>query len=123
MTWNAAYEPEIKTVLAQFCGLIPAETLREEVLATIELARQNDATRFLVDCSELEGSHSIIDLYGLIQLLDSSGWERVIREAIVLPQLSAPANDVLFWETSCRNRGYDVRVFKTMDEARAWIEK
>ena len=64
---------------------------------------------------------SIIDLYGLGKLLETAGVVRDSREAIVVPQLDAAAKDVRFWETTCRNRGFNVRVFQTMADASAWL--
>jgi hypothetical protein len=43
------------------------------------------------------------------------------REAIVLSTDAAAAEEMEFFETVCRNRGLDVRVFRERDGAMAWL--
>jgi hypothetical protein len=119
--WEASYLPDLDAVLTVYCGVIPPGTLKEAVEATLDLGRERGTTRFLADCTSLEGGHSVVDLYGLAALVESVGTTRDLREALVMPQLEAAARDVEFWETTCRNRGFDVRVFAGMAEARAWL--
>lgn len=121
MPWTTSYLPDLKAVLTVYSGLITLPELRAAAAATIALARQNGTDRLLGDCVGLEGGHSIVDLYGLGQLIESIPGATGIHEALVLPQLAAAARDVQFWETTCRNRGIDVRVFRTMEEARSWL--
>jgi hypothetical protein len=126
--WEASYLPDLDAVLTVYCGVIPPGTLKEAVEATLDLGQERGTTRFLADCTSLEGGHSVVDLYGLAALVESvgatrekAGIARESREALVLPQLDAAAREVEFWETTCRNRGFDVRVFAGMAEARAWL--
>ncbi len=121
MPWSVSYSPELHAVVTIYAGILPPDALREAVESTITQARRCGTTRYLADCSELQGGHSIGDLYDLAKLLESLGVERGSREALILPQLSAAAADVHFWETVCLNRGYSVRVFPTVPEAMAWL--
>ena len=43
------------------------------------------------------------------------------REAVLLPCEAAAKQELEFFETACRNRGLDVRVFGERDEALAWL--
>jgi hypothetical protein len=121
MPWSVSYSDELDAVLTVYAGALPANALSEAIEATITLAQERGTTRFLGDCSGLQGGHSIGDLYDLANLLEAFGLGRGVREAIILPQLSAQAQDVHFWETICLNRGYTVRVFATMLEAQGWL--
>ena len=121
MPWNTSYLPELGAVMTIYSGVIPIESLTEAVKETLALAKEHDTHRFLADCSALKGGHSIVDLYYLAKLLEEADIKRGLREALVLPQLSATADDVRFWETTCQNRGFKVRVFNSMDSARVWL--
>jgi hypothetical protein len=121
MPWSTEYLADLDAVMTVYSGVIPAEALLQAVQATLALGRERGTTRYLADCTALEGGHSIVDLYGLGQLVESAGVPRDSREALVLPQLDAVARDVEFWETTCRNRGFHVRVFRAIAEARAWL--
>ncbi len=123
MPWSVSYSPELHAVVTVYAGILPPDALREAVESTIRLARQHGTTRYLADCAALQGGHSIGDLYDLATLLESLGVERGSREALILPQLSAAAADVHFWETVCLNRGYKARVFSTSAEATAWLRQ
>lgn len=121
MPWTTSYLPDLDVVLTVYAGVIAPADLQKAAATTLNLAREHNTRRLLGDCSTLEGGHSIVDLYGLGQLLESMPSAAGIHEALVMPQLSAAARDVHFWETTCRNRGIDVRVFRTMEEAREWL--
>lgn len=121
MPWNNSYLADLDAIVTVYSGVLSAETLLEAVQSTLALARQHGTKNFLAECSTLEGGHSVVNLYELAKLLEAAGTPMDFREAIVLPQLDAPANDVRFWETTCRNRGFDVRVFKTVVDATAWL--
>lgn len=121
MPWTTSYLKDLDVVLTVYAGVIAPADLQKAAAATINLAREQGTLRLLGDCTTLEGGHSIVDLYGLGQMLEALPVPAGVHEALVMPQLSAVARDVHFWETTCRNRGIDVRVFKTMDEAQAWL--
>ena len=121
MPWNTSYLAAADAVLTVYSGVLDPAVLHEAVRSTLALARQQNTMRFLADCSTLEGGHSVVDLYELAKLVAASGAPPGLREAIVMPQLAEAASDVRFWETTCRNRGFTVRVFATMAEASAWL--
>lgn len=121
MAWELSYLSEHGVVVTSYIGLIEQKALEEAVLTTIAMGQRYEAIRFLADCRNLEGGHSIVDLFDLVKMLDGMDLPLNVREAIVLPQLEAAASDVLFWETACRNRGINVRVFNCMEHALAWL--
>jgi hypothetical protein len=121
MPWSTSYLPDLDVVMTAYCGVMSPQSLGEAVQATFALAEEHGAKKFLADCTTLEGGHSLVDLYGLVKLLEGYGLTPGLREAIVLPQLKAAATDVRFWETACRNRGFDVRVFESLAAAHAWL--
>lgn len=123
MPWNISYIQDLDAILTEYSGVLSPTELQEAVAATIASAREHGTLRLLGDCTWLEGGHSIVDLYGLGRMVESLPVPPGVHEAVVLPQLSAAAHDVQFWETTCRNRGLDVRVFQTLEGARAWLSQ
>lgn len=120
MPWTASYMSDMDAILTVYSGVITPAELQQAAARTVQLAGERKTLRLLGDCIALEGGHSIVDLYGLSRMLESLALDGM-REALVMPRLSAAAQDVHFWETTCRNRGIDVRVFRTLEEARAWL--
>ena len=123
MPWQTSYLEDLDAVLTVYDGVLSPQSLQEAIETTIALGKERGTTRFLGDCSTLEGGHSVVDLYAMAGLIESVGIARNAHEALVLPQLNAAARDVEFWETACRNQGFQVRVFQTVPEARAWLEE
>ncbi|HNB54265.1 MAG TPA: hypothetical protein PK530_20130 [Anaerolineales bacterium] len=120
MPWHITYHPDLAIIETCYEGRLPPNELREAVETTVSQGQSLDTQHFLGDCSNLEGGHSIIELYELADLLTTLRPYR-FREAIILPQLKAVQRDIEFWETICANRGFIVRVFDTREAALAWL--
>jgi hypothetical protein len=121
MAWATRYLHDLGVVETVYSGELSAAELWEAVLATLALGTEKGADRFLGDCRELAGSSSAVELYSLAERVTSTRGARGFREAVVLPEVEAAAQDVRFWETACVNRGLDVRVFDTRDGAIEWL--
>jgi hypothetical protein len=77
--------------------------------------------RYLVDCRAILSAGSPFDVLAVAELLASTPPGLIEREAVILPRNAAAARDFEFFETACRNRGLDVRVFHHRDEALGWV--
>lgn len=123
MPWSVTYRAEIAVVETVFAGLVRPEELRGAFEASMAKAREFGVMWFLADCSCLEGGHTILDLYGLVESLDAVPRSLGFREAILMPSLAGAAEDVRAYETFCVNRGLPVRIFGERDKALAWLTR
>lgn len=123
MPWQAKVIENHRHIELQYSELVTPEELFEAFATAYSLAKKNGIYRFLADCSNMAGGHSIVDLYGLISLFEASGIDHLSKEAILMPAIKASASDVQFYETACRNRGFNVRVFCNRDEAIDWLRE
>lgn len=124
MPWEFHLHPEHPVIEATYSGLLGPAELSDSVKAFGVLARESGRGLLLSDCTSLEGGHTLLDLYGLADIILSSGESRLLqREALILPELPDSAEKVGFWETVCYNRGLDVRVFKDRGSALEWLLK
>lgn len=123
MPWAIAYLEDLDAVQTDYEGLIPPDDLVQAARETLLVADARRTDRLLGDCTKLEGGHTVVDLYGLARLVEEIFKGRAIHEALVMPELKAAAHEVSFWETTCRNRGLDVRVFRTREDAKAWLTR
>lgn len=122
MPWTIHFNPATQTVELAYTGVVSPKDLQEALVAALDLATKNQTSLFLADCTKMVGGHSVADLYFLISLFESSGFKREIKEAILLPSLQSSVEDVYFYETTCLNRGYNVKLFKKRDDALAWLK-
>ena len=120
MPWDLRFDPELRIVETRYAGRVEPNELRAAATATLACGEEQGTHRYLADCTALEGGHSVLDLYALVEIL-SDVRPTAFREAILLPQLAAPRQEVDFWETSCANRGFVVRIFDGREPAVAWL--
>jgi hypothetical protein len=121
MPWQLKLLEKPQAVEIKYIDAISPAELVEAFTAALALSRESQTILYLADCTEMIGGHSLTDLYNLIALYEATGVDWHTKEAILLPSLEATVDEVVFYETACRNRGFNVRVFRTRDEAAAWL--
>jgi len=121
MPWEVKIHREIQIIETCYSGyLLPVE-LNAAVIETADQIRAHGIGRLLGDCTALKGGHSVIDLHYLAAAFASSNLGGTIKEAVLLPKLPGPQEDVKFWEEECAKRGMRVRVFEDRDTAVEWL--
>ena len=123
MPFSATYLEECHVVETVYAGALSPEEFNAAVAATADTAAEHLCTRFLSDCRELQaGDQSpTLDIWALAEFLAKLPAGTFEREALLLPAAVTAVEDTRFYETTCRNRGLDVRVFSARDEALAWL--
>lgn len=121
MAWKVDVLKETGVIETVYAGLMATDELREAFNMTFRKAREHGAQRFLADCRGLKGGHSVIDLYLLVEKLVSIDILRTIKEALLMPTNEVSSENVRFWETAARNKGFNVRVFVDRDVALEWL--
>jgi hypothetical protein len=123
MPWEARYLAQERLVETVYSGVIGARELRDAVEATARLGVENRAARFLGDLSGLQSGHSIVDLSEVVGRLEALGITRNMREALLVPGPATPdaVERARFYETACRNRGWNIRIFTERAAALAWL--
>lgn len=121
MPWNLCHLPESRVVQVTYQGMVPPAELRAVFAACVAACQQHQTLRVLADCRSLTGGHSVMDLFDLVLELDQARIGPSFREAVLLTPGKSSEADVAFWETSCRNRGLNVRIFTDQAAALAWL--
>jgi len=99
-------------------GQVIIESARECALETFALAAAQSCRKILVDCRRATADTGISDIHGFYSRLDQFGCDRRMSVAIVF---SGDPDKYQFIETVARNRGFDVRVFRELAVAEAWL--
>ena len=122
MSKEIAYSDEIDAVVITYSGHAPAAMVQSAIQAAYQLAVEKGSKRFLVDCSKMEpGGGSILDIYDLARMFEQFPEIRKYKDAIILPPIPEGAEDLKFFETTARNRGFNVRVFTERQAALDWL--
>lgn len=109
-------------VLTEYVGRLRPAEVREAAMASIALGKEHGILRYLGDCRLLPvETGAVLDIYELVELFESMGLDRRMREALVIAGPARPREDLDFYETVAKNRGFNVRIFDDMEAARAWL--
>jgi len=119
---TVTYSDEIDSVVVTYVGFASPEEIQETIRDALALAVERQCRRFLVDASELQHrGGTLVDTYELPQVFEHFPDIRKYKDAIILPRRHAEAQDLKFFETTTRNRGYNVRVFSDRRSAVDWL--
>lgn len=123
MPWEVKHLPD-KEVVALICsGRFSSNDAREQAEEVIHLLKENKATRVLLDYSNAIGEVPIVDLFYLPEHYDKLGAPKNARVALVLPKTEHRLEDYGFYETVCRNKGYNCTLFRSHQAALKWLEQ
>jgi hypothetical protein len=121
MPYNMSYLDDDGIVFTKYIPPTTPSELAGIVQANLALAAEKGALLFLGDVSALPNSASAIDVYELAAMLDRLGVDRRMREALVVSPDSTHAGSFDFYVTATSNRGLQVRLFGTIEEAKEWL--
>jgi hypothetical protein len=123
MPWKAKINESDRFIELTYSGIVTPDELQEALLAAVTLSKDHRTDLFFADCSSMAGGHSIADLYFLISAYPAAGARHGVKEALLLPRMESPAEEVRFYETACLNKGYTVKVFSEKHDALDWLGK
>jgi len=123
MPCDVKHVPDTNTVEVIGYGKL---TSQEAVRATEEASRllnENGATRVLCDYCDAVTEVTTVDIHWLPQYQEKLGAPKNIRIGLVLPKTGYRIEDFQFYETVCRNRGYNCRAFGSREAAAKWLDQ
>jgi len=122
MPWSYKHNPELRIYEVRYKGKVTAHDLQQSSSELIALQKANDVNRYLVDATDMQFSGSLVDVYDIPHAqYEEEGADRSGRVAVVLPRELRSKEAVIFYETVCRNRGWDAQAFSAFDEAVSWL--
>ncbi len=121
MAWHIAFDEPTRVVETTYAGLLGIEEIRAAALATLDAGRAHGTHLYLGDCLTLEHAATLFNIYDLVRFYESLPLDFIMKEAILLPLAPDASDDLKFYETTAKNRGYNVRVFNDRAEALRWL--
>jgi hypothetical protein len=121
MPWELRMIEESQIIETVFSGINSMNELVQAVQTNMEMGQKHGINRFLADCTALDGGTSLTDIFHLAEFYDSLPIDRHLKEAVLLPVLPDAKSDLQFFETTTRNRGFDIRVFEDRQAAIDWL--
>lgn len=121
MPWEISHNPSLGCIEVVYYGRVDSSQVRAASASAIKLSIERKADRFLVDVREVESELSTIEIHDVPTLFAIEGLSAPSRGAYIIPESGEIREDLRFFETVCRNRGWDVRLFTDPEEAVAWL--
>ncbi len=122
MTKDITYAEELDTVIITYSGPVPLTAVQEAIQIAYDMAVEHQCKRFLVDCLKMKpGGGSTLDIYELARMFEQFPDMCSYKDAILLPPIPESVEDLKFFETTARNRGFNVRVFSDRQAAIDWL--
>jgi hypothetical protein len=121
MPWRIEYDSELGIVRCFYSGEVSAEDFMAGTKETIALGKQNKSNMVLIDDCRLESTVSTMEIYEMPRFYDDMDASRKSRIALILPPSGQIREDVKFYETVCRNYGWNIEAFDTEQEAIDWL--
>jgi hypothetical protein len=118
MSHTLAYHPENDYIELLVEGVFDLTRLKRLAPEVARLSAESGSLHILNDMSGATIDVSILEIYSNPQQMDDAGISRSTRRALVVPPNFEHAH---FLETVTRNRGHNLRVFTSRDEALAWL--
>lgn len=125
MPWSISYLKEKEVVVVQYVGIVTNNDIAEGAKARIEVQKTRNTKRVLITLLEIESVETtIIDAHSLPnKLYEQLGADRQSKVALVSPS-SGPLKMLCdHYENASINRGWNVKVFFTEQEAFKWLTK
>ena len=124
MSWTYKLNPTLRIIEVAYSGTTTARDLKESTSEFISLEKEKGINQFLIDTSEMELAASLVNIYDLPdkQYVEENA-DRSGRVALLLPTSSREKEAVQFYETVCKNRGWNVQTFLERQEAIDWLTR
>ncbi|MEI7527296.1 MAG: hypothetical protein WCK76_00015 [Elusimicrobiota bacterium] len=108
-------------ILIQYLGEVSSKDLLDAVAEAAKLSQDSGLLLFLADCSRMSVGHSELILRQVLNIIEQSKIPPAFKEAILLPEAGTPVESARLYETTARNRGYNVRLFESKEDALKWL--
>ena len=121
MAWSVDYNSDLGFIQVVYTGLVTFNEFKEATNKVLSMSKSHKENRILIDDSKLEIAVSTTEIYKLPLFYDDVKANRRSRLALILPTAPQPREDVQFFVTVCRNRGWYIKGFGKRQEAIEWL--
>lgn len=122
MPYNINHLANLNIVEVEFIDHISGSDLREATTKCIALQKEIGADKFLVHANGSEVLASFVEFYDLAEKqYHAEGLNRQSRIAVIFPTVLRTQDAAKFYETVCKNRGWNAQVHPNRQDALDWL--
>ena len=118
--WKITYLADENILYLKSKGQMDVPSANAMVKEFADVARQYQCNRHLIDHREMVFLLNLPEFFERPAINEQLGISRLFRVAMVFSQLD---ENTMFMENVFRNRGYNLRHFTDIDEAKRWLKQ
>lgn len=118
MPYALSYDPEADCIFGSIEGDFDQAVVREYLREMAALAKEKQCRRTLTDLRDAKANLSVLEIDDLPAFAAEIGFDHSVRRALVI---AADFDDYSFYRASSSIHGQNVRIFRDMDSAKAWL--
>ena len=121
MTWDVRHLDDTNIVYIEDKGPSTYQDYVEQTRKALELGKKHDTNLVLGDYSKAKSKTSIFDIFHLPALYDKLEVDKTNKFAVIIPLSDDEKGVYTFYETICKNRGRNVKLFHDKNDALEWL--
>ncbi|MHC4249814.1 MAG: hypothetical protein ACYS9X_11865 [Planctomycetota bacterium] len=121
MPWRVEINRELGCIHTVYTGTVTKQDAIDATAEALSLAKEGRRNLFLSDFLNADPHISTLDIYDIPSEWGSAGANRANRLALVVPEGGRLWKDARFYESTCRNQGWNVRIFSCRQRAVDWL--
>lgn len=121
ITWDIKYYSTDDYVKVKVDGIFTSSSLKTFTAEVIETLNQNNCLKLFLDFRMVGIKFSILDVYHLPVLFKKMDVDYKTQTALIPSENNKHKEIYDFFETVCFNKGYSIKQFKNIDNAKHWL--
>ncbi len=106
VTWKIQLNTELGFIDIVHSGILTRQQSQDATKEALARAPRDDPHLFLADVLNAESTLSTVDIYGKPTDWEAAGVVRATKLVLVVSKGGSMWEDAVFFETTCRNRGW-----------------
>ena len=124
MPFTIHHDPGLGIATLAFSGTISNDDLVRSSVECIALQKATGCLRYLIESATWDLAASSVDIFALpTREYPKAELDRRTRIAIAQPTNERAREAARFYESTCRNRGWNARVHPDRESALAWLKE
>ncbi|MBD3169092.1 MAG: hypothetical protein GF307_06385 [candidate division Zixibacteria bacterium] len=122
MPWSADYLKDEGIILLKSRGENNLDDYIEQTRKIAEMVNERNILEILLDHSELINKASLTEIYEIPKLYEAHNLNRNVKIAVIVSKDLSQELDFEFFEDICRNRGWNMKLFRGREPALRWLK-
>ncbi len=122
MGWKVELDTEKGFIHSVYYGFVTKDEILRGTAETLRLSAGKGPRKFFTEWIDATPKLSTMEIFVIPDEWEAAGIDRKSVLAIVIPKGGSLWEDAVFYEDTCRNRGWQVRLFSERNSAIEWLE-